>query len=100
MKESQRWSPSRISTPESQAIAKARAANEPWRGNLLEAQAKGRWVESRVREQFPDLRWNRTGVDAVDPSTGIQYEILSGTRSNLALHAKRMSEEIFRMITF
>lgn len=99
-KESQRWSPSRLSTPESQAIAKARTANEPWRGNLLEAQAKGRWVESRVRQQFPDLRWNRTGVDAVDPSTGIQYEILSGTRSNLDRHAKRMSDAIFRMITF
>ena len=99
-KASQQWNRSRLSIPERQAIADAHAANEHWRANLLESQAKGRWVETRVRQQFPELRWNKSGVDAVDPSTGIQYEILTGTRGNLDRHAKRMSDEIFRMITF
>jgi len=46
------------------------------------------------------LKWNRTGVDVVDPKTGIQYEILTRTESNMARHGRRMAEELFRMIGF
>jgi RHS repeat-associated protein len=99
-KEGQRWNPNYLSQRETQAIAEANSAKEYWRGELLRAQAKGRWVETQVRRQFPDLQWNKTGVDVIDPNTGIQYEILSGTPGNLADHAKRMSDRVFRMITF
>jgi hypothetical protein len=40
------------------------------------------------------------GIDVVDPATGRQYEILSGTESNLARHGRRMATELFRMLTF
>lgn len=53
-----------------------------------------------MKGQFPDLKWNPKGVDAVDPATGRQYEILSGTRSNVDRHVKRMADELFRMIRF
>jgi hypothetical protein len=99
-KEGQRWNPSYLSQRERQAIADANSAKEYWRGELLRGQAKGRWVETQVRRQFPDLQWNKTGVDVIDPKTGIQYEVLSGTPGNLADHAKRMSDRVFRMITF
>ena len=58
------------------------------------------WVETEMKGQFPDLKWNPKGVDAVDPATGRQYEILSGTRSNVDRHVKRMADELFRMIRF
>lgn len=57
-------------------------------------------MERRVSDEFKNLRWRRQGVDALDPSTGLQYEVLSGTRSNLDLHGRRMAGEMFRMITF
>ena len=66
----------------------------------FEQQARGRWVESRVKAQFPELKWQAKGVDAVDPKTGVKYEVLSGARSNVDAHAKRMSQETFRMIKF
>lgn len=66
----------------------------------MERRFRGQWVENMLRDQFKHLRWSRTGVDAVDPSTGLRYEILSGTESNFALHGRRMAEEFFRMIAF
>jgi hypothetical protein len=36
----------------------------------------------------------------VDLTTGYQYEILSGTEADMALHGQRMPGEFFRMITF
>jgi hypothetical protein len=53
-----------------------------------------------LKREFTQLRWNNRGVDAVDPMTGYRYEILSGTKSNLELHGRRMAEELFRMIAF
>ncbi|AKJ05497.1 hypothetical protein [Archangium gephyra] len=40
------------------------------------------------------------GIDVVDLATGRQYEILSGTASNLAHHGRRMAGKLFRMLTF
>jgi uncharacterized Zn-binding protein involved in type VI secretion len=101
----QRWNPRRNLSPRARrAIAEARAKGEYWRANLLERQAKGRWVEEQVRDaankEQPGLQWNRRGVDVVDPKTGIKYDILSGTKSNMDKHAKRMPDVLFRMITF
>ncbi len=61
-------------------------------------EAKGRWVETQMREQFPNLPWSRTGADLT--VNGIHYEILLGSKSNMDRHAMRMSDIIFRMITF
>ncbi len=94
------WNASKLSAAERQAIATAHADGEHWLARLLEQQAKGRYVEARVRPQFPNLQWNRTGVDAIDSATGIKYDVLSGTESNMTLHAKRMAKELFRMIMF
>ena len=80
--------------------SKARAKGEYWKANLLESEARGRYVHARLERQFPHLKWNRTGVDVVDPKTGIQYEILTRTESNMARHGRRMAEELFRMIGF
>ena len=94
------WNASKLTAAERQAIADARAKGESWRATLLERQARGRYVEAKVRPQFPNLRWSRTGVDAIDPATNLKYDVLSGTESNMTEHAKRMSSELFRMITF
>ena len=65
-----------------------------------EGQAKGRYVERKLRDQFKQLEWSHRGVDAVDPMTGIKYEVCSGTYDNMARHGRRMSNEVFRLITF
>jgi hypothetical protein len=96
----QRWSPQKLTANEQKAITAAMERGEPWVARLLERQARGRFVESELREQFVHLRWSHRGVDAVDPATGYRYEILSGTESNVALHGQRMATTLFRMITF
>lgn len=57
-------------------------------------------MERQLRDEFPMLKWSKKGVDAVDPSTGYRYEVLSGTDSNLALHGRRLADLMFRMVTF
>jgi hypothetical protein len=94
------WGPTKLRQAEFTAIRDARAKGEYWKANLLESEARGRYVHAQLERQFLHLRWNRTGVDAVDPKTGIQYEILTRTESNMARHGRRMAEELFRMIGF
>jgi hypothetical protein len=68
----------------------------------LEREARGRFVEGRVYQRYKhlyDFSPNK-GVDVIDPKTGRRYEILSGTESNLARHGRRMTGELFRMLTF
>jgi hypothetical protein len=71
------------------------------RANLLERQARGRWVERELQKLFPSLNWRGRGVDVVGP-TGqkYHYEILSGTDWNFELHGRRMASTFFRMIFF
>ena len=100
-----RWNPRRnLSAREREAIADAREAGEHWRANLLEKQAKGRWVENQVRQAAQrdglEVTFSRTGLDVTDPSTGTKYDIMSGTQSNMDTHAMREPDELFRMITF
>jgi hypothetical protein len=94
------WSPEKMTVQQLEAIKDARAAGSYLKAHLMERRFRGQWVENSLRDQFKQLRWSRTGVDAVDPSTGLRYEILSGTESNFALHGRRMGEEFFRMIAF
>jgi len=94
------WDSGKLSPKEKVAIDKAYSAGKPWRARLFERQARGRWVERQAKNEFRQLRWEGKGVDAVDPTTKIQYEVLSGTKSNMELHGKRMADELFRMITF
>ncbi len=94
------WGPHQLSRDAVAAINLARKQGRYWLANLLERQARGRFVEQALRRRFSQLRWNPTGVDAVDPTTGYRYEVLSGTDSNLALHGRRLAEEFFRLITF
>ncbi len=72
--------------------------------NIYEARYRGSWVEDRVREralkEFPQMKWYERGVDVIDPDTGLRYDVLSGSDTNMTDHAKRMSDEMFRMITF
>jgi hypothetical protein len=96
----QRWSPHRLTNNELEAIRAATAQGQHWLARLLERQSRGRFVENEMKTQFRHLRWNPTGVDATDLMTGLRYEVLSGTESNLALHGQRMSGSLFRMITF
>lgn len=100
-----RWDPkTKLSLAEREAIAEAKAMGEGWRANLLEQQAKGRWVEGQVKEaaraENLPVTWSSKGLDATDTSTGIKYDVMSGTKSNIDAHAKREPNELFRMITF
>jgi RHS repeat-associated protein len=95
-----KWSPSRLSVAERSAIAEAKAKDQPWQALRLERQARGRWVERQLKRNYPDLEWSGKGVDAIDPATGIAYEVLSGTKTNLDHHAKRMADIVYRMISF
>jgi hypothetical protein len=94
------WSSAKLTVQQLEAIKDARAAGNYFKAHLMERRFRGQWVENHLRDQFTQLRWSRTGVDAVDPSTGLRYEILSGTESNFALHGRRMAQEFFRMIAF
>ncbi|ATB34613.1 hypothetical protein CYFUS_000020 [Cystobacter fuscus] len=95
------WGPHRLSANERLAIGAAQKKGKYWLARLLEREARGRYVHAKVEKQFQAiLKWNRQGVDMVDLKTGRQYEILSGTESNLARHGRRMATEFFRMITF
>jgi hypothetical protein len=96
----QRWGPEMLQPRELEAIQRARALGQFFKARLQERMARGKFVENALREQFRQLRWSRTGVDAVDPATGLKYEVLSGTDWNMAHHGRRMAEEFFRMITF
>jgi len=96
------WGPDRLSPRERGAINDALKKGEYWLARLLEREARGRYVHARLKEQFDGLlRFNQRGVDVVDLSPGgYQYEILSGSESNLARHGRRMAGEFFRMLTF
>ncbi|MFY2558922.1 hypothetical protein ACN469_14935 [Corallococcus terminator] len=96
----QRWGPHQLSREETVAIRAALAKGAHWLARLLEREARGRSVERQLRDEFPLLKWSKKGVDAVDPSTGYRYEVLSGTESNLALHGRRLADLMFRMVTF
>jgi hypothetical protein len=95
------WGPSQLSVAEKRAIDEAKKNGEYWLARLLEREARGRFVENRVRDQFKHLyNFSRhKGVDVEVPG-GYRYEILSGTESNLARHGRRMAGEFFRMLTF
>ncbi|MFY0570475.1 hypothetical protein ACN28E_42530 [Archangium lansingense] len=98
----QQWGPHKLSPKEAKAIDDALNEGEYWLAHLLEREARGRFVQRTVKSQFEevyDFSLNK-GVDVIDPANGRQYEILSGTASNLARHGRRMAGEFFRMLTF
>lgn len=70
------------------------------KARLMELRFRGQWVEKMLRREFTQLKWNGRGVDAIDPATGVRYEVLSGTNSNMELHGRRLADTFFRMITF
>lgn len=93
-----RWKRSKLSRSESKAIRLAQRKGEYWRAHLLERQARGRWVEREVQAEHPGMNWQRKGPDIVHE--GLSYDILSGTNSNIDRHARRMSNELFRLLVF
>lgn len=96
-----RWREADLSSKERAAIKRARDGGNENSARHQEAMARGRWVNARLKEEFPQLEWSHRGVDAVDPRPGgLRYEVLSGTRENFAVHGRRMSTEFFRMIFY
>ena len=96
------WGPGQLSEPEADAINTALKKGKYWLARLLEREARGRFVQVKVKARFEhlyDFKLSR-GVDVIDPATGTRYEILSGTDSNLARHGRRLAGEFFRMLTF
>ena len=90
-----------MSRAEKEAIDEALKKGEYWLARLLEREARGRFVQNEVKANSRALSSStHQGVDVIDPATGRQYEILSGTASNLARHGRRMAGELFRMLTF
>ncbi|WP_224372786.1 SitA5 family polymorphic toxin [Hyalangium versicolor] len=94
------WDRGKLEDREVRAIREAIRQGDYIRARLMERMFRGKWVEQQLRLEFPELKWNPKGVDAVDPATGLKYEILTGTNWNMELHGRRMVEEFFRMITF
>jgi hypothetical protein len=95
------WGPHRLSPNEKDAMEQAMKKGEYWLARLLEREARGRYVHARLQQRFDGpFQFKPQGVDVVDPKTGRQYEILTGTESNLARHGRRMAGEFFRMLTF
>ncbi len=95
------WSPANLRTEERNAIRSMLDRGLEHRANLLERQARGRWVEAQMKLRFPGVSWNNRGVDITGPAgQSYHYEILSGTESNFALHGRRMTTTFFRMIFF
>jgi hypothetical protein len=69
--------------------------------DLLEARARGQWVEDQLINRFNKLKWNERGVDVTGPDGQLyHYDILSGTESNFLRHGRRMPNTFFRMIFF
>ncbi|HEX5752570.1 MAG TPA: hypothetical protein VFZ09_40570 [Archangium sp.] len=96
-----KWSQAFLRDEERRAIDAVRSRGLEHRANLLERQARGRWVELQMKQRFPSLSWNSRGVDITGPGgQSYHYEILSGTESNFALHGRRMASTFFRMIFF
>jgi hypothetical protein len=94
------WGPATRPKEVATNIKRALAEGKEHLALRWEGQAKGRYVEAALREQFKHLKWSGRGVDAVDPKTGIMYEVCSGTYDNMARHGRRISKETFRMIIF
>ncbi len=98
------WSLSELSDKEAANIKdaeeKAKKDGSWYQVNRLKNQAKGRWVEGRVRADFSNLTWSKRGVDVADIKTGLNYDILLGSQWNIDKHAKRMLHIMFRYITF
>ena len=94
------WNPALLSDNEFAAISSARKQGKHLKAHLMERMARGKFVESELRDQFILLKWSRQGVDAFDPATGLKYEVLSGTKWNMEMHGRRMADELFRLITF
>ena len=81
-------------------VLKSNPSQEGHKANLLVRMARGKWVEARLRTRFKHLKWSSRGVDAVDPTTGRQYEVLTGSDWNYEEHGRRMADIFFRMIYF
>jgi hypothetical protein len=94
------WEQSRLTVEQSAAIDKATAQGKYLDAHLMARRFRGQWVETMLRGQFKELQWSRTGIDVIDPATGLKYEVLAGTNSNMELHGRRMAEVFFRLITF
>jgi hypothetical protein len=98
-----RWDPRQHLSQAERALIER--TEEPWQRACLKTQARGLWVERQLRAaseaERMGLTWSSNrGLDAVDPRTGIQCDIMSGTRTNLNDHALREPDKMFRMITF
>ena len=75
------WGPDKLTRNERGAIEDALERREYWLARLLEREARGRFVQRRVKDQFDhlyDFSLSK-GVDVIDPANGRKYEILSGT---------------------
>jgi hypothetical protein len=95
------WSDAALTRSERAAIERAHRAGNENSVRHLEGLARGRWVNAKLKDEFPQLNWHSKGVDAVDPRPGgRKYEVLSGTSENFAVHGRRMATEFFRMIFF
>ncbi|HEX9982630.1 MAG TPA: Ig-like domain-containing protein [Thermoanaerobaculia bacterium] len=97
-----KWNPAEhLSDAERAAIRAARQhpRRKHYLPRLLERQAKGRWVERRVSEEFQHLTWSSRGVDVRGPG-GMSYDLLLRSKWNITRHARRMPDELFRFIVF
>jgi hypothetical protein len=55
-----KWGPDELAAKEADAIREAREQGRYWLANLLERQARGRFVETRLRRQFAQYVWPKS----------------------------------------
>lgn len=96
------WNYSRLTPAELEQITKFRQSGDVNQANRMIGQARGRWVERQLREQFPELKWSGDGPDALDSKTQRYYEVHSGSLKNQDVHGERpgMTDVIWRTIFF
>ena len=84
--EAPKWGLRRLTRAEKLARKNLFDAGKPFKANLVVRMARGKWVEAQLRLRFKHLKWSSRGVDAVDPTTGRHYEVLTGTDWNFREH--------------
>jgi hypothetical protein len=96
-----KWGPEHYSYGVREARKEFLRRGDKRAADLLEARARGQWVEDQLINRFNKLKWNERGVDVTGPDGQLyHYEILSGTESNFLRHGRRMPNTFFRMIFF
>lgn len=88
----------------------SKTGDKKWIGRAIDYQmkSKGQFVERELTKWIDQMglqlvrKSGNKGIDYQDPVTGVYYELLRGSTTNIRSHAYRegMTDDIWRLITF